>query len=107
MKIDIDNLTEPELLDLNRRVVERLNFLHQMRAHQSMLSFSIGEKICFEPSNEPPLFGIITRYNKKTVSVITEDGRQWTISPNLLRKVKEAETSKQVKKNPLLKRKLF
>ena len=36
MAIDIDHLTEAELLDLNRRVVERLRFLHQMRAHATM-----------------------------------------------------------------------
>jgi len=42
MKIDIDNLTEAELIDLNNRVVARLKFLHQMKAHAAMLDFSIG-----------------------------------------------------------------
>lgn len=37
MKIDIDKLTEAELIDLNNRVLERLRFLHQMRAHAEML----------------------------------------------------------------------
>ena len=32
MKIDIDKLTEAELIDLNNRIVERLKFLQQMRA---------------------------------------------------------------------------
>ena len=32
MKIDIDRLTEDELVDLNHRIVARLRFLHQMRA---------------------------------------------------------------------------
>jgi hypothetical protein len=35
--IDIDKLTEPELVDLNNRIVARLRFLQQMRAHASML----------------------------------------------------------------------
>jgi hypothetical protein len=35
MAIDIDRLTEAELIDLNRRIVERLRFLQQMRAHAS------------------------------------------------------------------------
>ena len=34
MKIDIDKLTEAELVDLNHRIVERLRFLNQMRAPQ-------------------------------------------------------------------------
>ena len=39
MKIDIDKLTEAELVDLNSRIVERLRFLNQMRAHAQMLEF--------------------------------------------------------------------
>jgi len=39
MKIDIDKLTEAELIDLNHRIVERLRFLNQMRAHAQMLEF--------------------------------------------------------------------
>jgi hypothetical protein len=33
MQIDIDKLAEAELIDLNNRIVERLRFLNQMRAH--------------------------------------------------------------------------
>ncbi|MBY0484129.1 hypothetical protein [Nitrosomonas sp.] len=87
MRIDIDQLNESELIDLNRRIVERLRFLRQMRTHTSMLAFSIGDKVCFEPDNEPPVFGIITRYNKKTVSILAEDGNKWTVSPQLLRRI--------------------
>ena len=96
MTIDIDRLTEAELIDLNRRIVERLRFLQQMRAHKDMLSFRIGERVSFEPADRPPVFGILTRYNRKTVTVITEDGRQWNVSPHLLRKVKPANDQNDV-----------
>lgn len=36
--IDIDQLSDAELIDLNHRIVERLRFLKQMRAHSQMLS---------------------------------------------------------------------
>src|SRR5262245_46455583 len=36
LTIDIDKLTEAELTDLNHRIVERLRFLQQMRAHADM-----------------------------------------------------------------------
>jgi hypothetical protein len=29
---------------------------------------------------------MLTRYNKKTVTVITDDGQHWNVSPILLRK---------------------
>jgi hypothetical protein len=86
MKIDIDQLTEAELVDLNNRIVARLRFLHQMRAHARMLDFSIGEKVSIQPDGHPELSGVIARYNRKTVTVITVDGQQWNGAPVFLRK---------------------
>ena len=88
MPIDIDTLTEPELVDLNNRIVARLRFLHQMRAHASMLEFRLGEKVSFQPDGHPVLFGVITKYNRKSVTVITESGQHWTVAPSFLRKLK-------------------
>ena len=85
MKIDIDRLTEDELVDLNHRIVARLRFLHQMRAHAEMLEFKIGDRVMFQPPGQGQAEGMLTRYNKKTVTVITDDGRQWNVSPELLR----------------------
>ena len=86
MKIAIDTLSEEELIDLNNRIVARLRFLNQMRAHSQMLDFRIGDRVTFQPEGRPPLFGIITRYNKKTVTVITDSGQHWNVAPGLLRK---------------------
>ena len=88
-KIDIDRLTEAELIDLNNRVVERLRFLHQARAQSRMLEFSVGDRVSFQPEGREPLLGVLTRYNKKTVTVITEQGQRWNVSPGALRKVKD------------------
>src|SRR5512139_3665606 len=86
MKVNIDELTEAELIDLNHRIVERLRFLNQMRAHGQMLEFKIGDRVIFQPGNHPPVVGMLTRYNKKTVTIITDDGQHWNVSPSLLRK---------------------
>ena len=88
MKINIDELTEAELVDLNHRIVERLRFLNQMRAHGQMLEFKIGDHVTFQPESRPPVVGMLTRYNKKTVTVITDDGQHWNVSPSFLRKEK-------------------
>jgi hypothetical protein len=69
MKINIDELTEAELIDLNHRIVERLRFLNQMRAHGQMLEFKIGDRVTFQPGSRPPVVGMLTRYNKNTVTV--------------------------------------
>lgn len=90
MNINIDHLTEAQLVDLNNRIVERLRFLHQMRAHSQMLEFSIGDRIMFEPDNRGPVYGILTRYNKKTVTILTESGQKWTVSPTLIKHAQES-----------------
>lgn len=86
MKFDIDRLTEAELIDLNHRVVERLRFLAQMRAHGAILQFTIGERVSFTPPARPTLGGVLVKYNKKTVTVVTDDGRRWNVAPSYLRK---------------------
>jgi hypothetical protein len=86
MRIDIDELSESELIDLNNRIVERLRFLNQMRAHAEMLEFRIGDRVVFRPQGHSELTGMLTRYNKKTVTVITDSGQHWNVSPSLLRK---------------------
>lgn len=92
MPIDIDKLTEADLIDLNNRVVARLKFLHQMRAHAHMLDFSIGQRVSFQPEGHSLLTGIITKYNRKTVTIITEAGQQWNVSPIFLRKPESTAT---------------
>jgi hypothetical protein len=99
MKIDIDKLTEAELIDLNHRIVERLRFLNQARAHIQMLEFKIGDRVTFQPEGRVPVEGMLTRYNKRTVTIITDDGRQWNVSPNFLRKVEPPGTETPVRPN--------
>src|SRR2546425_6355002 len=93
MRIDIDGLTEAELIDLNHRVVERLKFLNHMRAHAQMLEFRIGDRVSFQPEGRPLLVGMLTRYNKKSVTVITESGEHWNVAPGLLQRVDSSQTA--------------
>jgi hypothetical protein len=84
-RINIDHLTEAELVDLNHRIVERLRLLSQVRAHKAMLEFRIGDRVTFDVEGGERVFGVLTRYNKKSVTVITDDGRRWNVSPRFLR----------------------
>ena len=87
MKIDITQFSEEELVALNRQIVERLRFLQQMRAHAKMLEFRVGDRVSFQPAGRSVLFGVLVRYNRKTVTIVTEGGEQWNVAPALIRKV--------------------
>ncbi len=88
MKIDIDALSHDELVALNHKIVERLKFLDSMQTHNEMMQFSPGDQVCFEPPGRGKQFGTLLKFNRKTVTVITEEGQKWNVSPYLLSKVK-------------------
>jgi hypothetical protein len=94
-RINIDQLTEAELVDLNHRIVERLKFLQQMRAHGAMMKFSIGQRVVFEASGQPQVMGVLVKYNKKTVTVVTDEGVRWNVAPGLLRHAEPKDITPQ------------
>jgi len=102
MKIDIDRLSEKELIELNHRIVERLRFLESASRHKEMMEFNIGEKVSFSPAGRETQFGVLVKYNKKTVTVVTEQGGRWNVSPFLLSKVKPPKGGRK-KKGKLIK----
>jgi hypothetical protein len=86
-----------------RRDVRRFRrFLNQMRAHHEMLEFKIGDRVVFQPPGQGPVEGMLTRYNKKTVTVITNDGRQWNVSPTFLSKAGPSRETKLIDTNVVL-----
>jgi hypothetical protein len=89
MSIDIDQLTIDELVALNHRIVERIKFLEHAQAHLDMMAFNLGARVSFDSQYGRQL-GTLVKFNRKTVTVLGDDGRQWRISPQLLSKVKDA-----------------
>ena len=87
LRIDIDRLSEEELIDLNHRIISRLRFLRDMRSHTAMVKFRIGERVRFHPEGHPEITGTLTRYNKKSVSIIADNGQRWNVHPSFLSKV--------------------
>jgi len=84
MPVDIDQLTYEELVALNHRIVERLKFLDSLQAHRAMMAFDVGARVSFESTREGRLTGTLVKFNRKTVTVITDDNRQWRVPPEML-----------------------
>lgn len=89
MSIDISKLTEAELVELNHRIVARLKFLQEARTHHQMLRFDVGDRVRFQPPGHDPKAGVIIKYNRKTVTVVTDDHHQWNLAPVFLSRVVE------------------
>lgn len=81
----IRNMKEDDLRFLNARIVERLKLIAQARSTVEMSRFSVGQRVGFPDHDGKTLEGAIIRLNKKTVSIVTEGGQQWNVSPGLVR----------------------
>jgi hypothetical protein len=86
MTIDIDDLDEDQLLELNDRIITRLNYLEQRRAQEAMLKFAPGERVQFTSKDGSLVEGVILKYNRKTVVIATDSGKRWRVSPGFLSK---------------------
>lgn len=94
MKIDISQLDEAQLLALNQQIVARLKYLQEARTHRQMMSFKVGDRVSFHPPGHDPKSGVIVKYNRKTVTVVTDDQHQWNVAPVFLSRVIEADSGK-------------
>ncbi len=95
MPINIDNLSQDELLALNRRVIARLKLIQQHNTLNSMVKFEVGQRVSFDPDGRMRT-GILIKFNPKTVAVMTDDGQRWKVSPQLLRHLIENNPSGKV-----------
>jgi len=93
MTTDIDTMTVEELVALNHRIVERLKFLESLQTHKDMMAFNIGARVSFESSRGGRQLGTLVKFNRKTVTVMTDSGQRWNISPHLLSPVKDVNPS--------------
>jgi len=82
----IKTLEQDELIYLNRLVVERIKLLSQLKASQLMTDFNLGDTVGFVSKDGRPIRGIITKLNKKTISIKTTDNEKWNVSPYYLQK---------------------
>jgi uncharacterized protein involved in tellurium resistance len=90
MKIDLEELSEKELIELKRRIVERLKFLESIPNDNKVMDFDVGEKVAFKAPGLDKQTGVLVEYNPKTATIVTELGERWNVSPYLLLKTSDA-----------------
>lgn len=81
----IHDLSIEELMELNHHVVEQIRLLETVHTHEQMMAFEPGSRVSFE-SKYGRQTGTLIKFNRKTVTVITDNQHRWNVSPHLLRK---------------------
>ncbi|SFM68569.1 hypothetical protein SAMN05421721_12313 [Ectothiorhodospira mobilis] len=67
-----------------------------MHAHRAMMRFDVGARVSFASRRDGRLTGTLVKFNRKTVTVITEDNRQWRVPPEILSPIQNVETETTV-----------
>ena len=88
MHINIETLTESELIALNHRIVTRLRELKGAQTKRQLKEFTFGDYVVFTKENGDPIEGMVVLCLKSTVTIIDDDEQHWKVSPGLLNKIK-------------------
>ncbi len=86
----IEDLTLEQLLAMNKMICQRIRELRERKTLQALIELQLGMDVVFD-TTEGPVFGIVTKINRKTVSVMAEDGTHYRVSPSLLKPLSELE----------------
>jgi hypothetical protein len=84
MPIDLTTLSEDELIDLNHRIIERLQLIRSARSLAQLSRFAVGMVVDFDTEDGRTVTGTVARLNQRTATVVSPSGR-WRVSPALLR----------------------
>ena len=84
----IEDLTLEQLLAMNKMICQRIRELRERKTLQALIELQLGMDVVFD-TTEGPVFGIVTKINRKTVNVIAEDGTPYRVSPSLLKPITE------------------
>ncbi len=80
------HMGEADLLFINKLIIERLHLIRQAKSTVALAQFSVGDHVAFKDNLDRWQFGVIEKLNKKTASVVTDQGERWKVSAGLLRK---------------------
>ena len=83
--IDIEKLSLEQLIELNRKIVRRIQYLHSLKTRSQLDRFDVGDRVGFQ--NEGRMVeGVVVRVNRKTLSIKTKEA-YWNMHPRFLTKL--------------------
>jgi hypothetical protein len=100
LPIDLSELSEAELVSLNHKIIERLRFLRDVKAHHHMQELRPGDQVSFNPEPGRKVTGTILRLNRKSVSLVDSSHVHWRVSPSLVSRVETKDVEIEITKHP-------
>ena len=89
LKYDINDLSENQLTELHAFLTNRLEVLRDTKTAAAARTLIIGDKIEFKlpgpEGHQEIIKGTLLKINTKTVTILSNDGSRWRVSPLLLK----------------------
>lgn len=79
----LNRLSEEDLRLLNRMVVERIKLFHKARDLNNLAKFNLMDRVYFVHEGKQ-IVGIVTKLNRRSVTIKTDDRHQWNVHPSFL-----------------------
>lgn len=92
MSIDLEKLSLDELIALNKQVIRRINYMQSLKTRSQLDRFEVGDRVGFQKDGRM-VEGMVTRVNRRSLSVCTLDNDHWNIHPGFLTKLSDAQKS--------------
>lgn len=86
-------LDENGLRHMNRIIVERLKLVSQAHSTKMLARFSAGFRVAFTAPSGEMKTGVIQKLNKKSATVVTDDGHRWNVHPSFLSPIVEGDAA--------------
>lgn len=80
---ELESLNEQELRILYQKVLDRILLLANDRTKEQLEKFQVGQIVWFLHSGKQ-VYGEVIKCNRKTVSVLADDGVRWRVAPSFL-----------------------
>ena len=81
MGMDLSRLSEAELVELNRRVVERLEVVRAARDGNEWTRFTVGMVVDFTDDEGQQRRGAIARLDREAATILSQAG-SWRVPPS-------------------------
>jgi len=85
-KINLENMSKNELMELNHEVVERIRMLQSLENSKKTAQFKVGDAVKFESRKKKTwVYGKIKKINRKTIDIKTDDfSSVWRVSATMV-----------------------
>ena len=82
----IDLMDLDELVSLNEYIVKRIRLISDTKTMKKVQGFDLLEKVYFTDDRGNRIDGRVIRLNKKTITIKADNGLEWRVSPEFLKR---------------------